>query len=109
MVRSDRKWEDEVEEKQKRNGNQRRGTEDDTGNSRRVWEGCVVGIVEIGWDRGGKGFLGELVGLEAVEDIVVELVGIDMCPSLILSNLVYIPTKWTEGGVAEIAEIAEGT
>jgi len=48
-----------------------------------VWEGYVVGIVEVGWDTGGTGFLSELVAPEAVEDILVELVRIDLVGCLI--------------------------
>jgi len=33
-----------------------------------VWEGYIVGIVEIGWDRGRKGFLSDSVRLEAIKD-----------------------------------------
>ncbi len=40
--------------------------------------------MEIGWDRGGKGFLRESVGLEAIEDILVELVGIDLVGCLMI-------------------------
>ena len=52
----------------KRIRDKRKGTGSDIGNQRKVWEGYVVGIVEIGWDRGGKGFLSNSVGLEAIED-----------------------------------------
>ena len=45
--------------------------------------GVRDGIVGVRWKRGGKGFLSELVGLEAVEDIFVELAGIDFVESLV--------------------------
>ena len=32
----------------------------------------------IGWDRGGTGFLSELVGPDTIEDIPVELFVIDL-------------------------------
>jgi len=45
--------------------------------------GIGDGVAGIGRDRGGKDILSELVSLEAVENVLVELVGVDYVERLI--------------------------
>ncbi len=45
--------------------------------------GVGDGVTGIGWDRGGEDILSELVGLEAVEDVLVELFRVDLVKGLV--------------------------
>ena len=48
----------------------------------------------IGWDRGRKGFLSELVGLDTIEDIPVELFVIDLVECFVTISMMWCVVLW---------------